>query len=71
MEHLQKTLKLENGKREIPAALQEARAVKVQADKDLNNVKEAEAKERVVYKFGLERFSTNSDYEIFYKIRVP
>ena len=65
-ELLQKTQELENSKRETAAALQEARAFKVQAEKDLDSAKEAAAMELAVYKFGLERFSTDNDSIKFY-----
>ena len=38
----------------------------MQAEKDLYSAKEAAAKELAVYKFGLERFSTDNDSIKFY-----
>ena len=66
LELLQKTQELVNSKRETTAALEEARAVKVQAEKDLDEARKAAAQELAIYKFGLERFSTDNDSIKFY-----
>lgn len=66
LELMLKTQELENSKRETTAALEEARAVKAQAHKDLDEARKAAAQELAVYKFGLERFSTDNDSIKFY-----
>ena len=52
---------LENSKRETTAALEEARAVKMQAEKDLDEARKAAAYNLAVYKFRWERFSIDND----------
>ena len=71
LELLQKTQELENSKRKTTAALEEARAVRVQAEKDLDKARKVTAQELAVYKFGLERFSTNNDSIKFYTGFTP
>ena len=66
LELLQKMQELVNSKRETTAALEEARAVKVQAEKDLDEAMKAAAQELAIHKFGLERFSTDNDSIKFY-----
>ena len=66
LELMLKTQELENSKRETTAALEEARAFKAQADKDLDEARKAAAQKLAVYKFCLERFSTDNDTIKFY-----
>lgn len=66
LELSQRSEELENSKRETTAAVEDDRAVKVQADKDLVEARKAAAQELAAYKFGLERFSTDNDSIKFY-----
>lgn len=61
VELLQRMQELENSKRETTAALEEAKAVKMQAEKDLDEARKAAAHNLAVYKFRWERFSTDND----------
>ena len=69
LELLQKTQELVNSKRETTAALEEDRAVKVQAEKDLDEARKAAAQELAIYKFGMERFSTDNDFTSYEQIK--
>lgn len=66
LELFQKEQELEKSKQETASVLEEMKEFKAQAQRELENAKRTAAEQLAIYKFGLERFSSDNDSIRFY-----